>query len=460
MHLLARCTTVRTSWLAALALLGGIAVLSCARRMAPAPRAASAPVRSAPAAPPTRLSAGPRMDHAKHLDKGLECADCHMRTADGEVGTELTPITYAACAECHDEQDAAQAEGQRVKDRFFRPDGAPAWEKAIQGYDAEVRWSHTPHAKLACTDCHGVLAAEPRPVRQPFDMAGCMQCHEQRKAPNTCAACHSTLRDDVAPPSHGQPAVGGAWRYAHGAAAAAGEERCELCHKDAATCDRCHQQTPPRSHTGAWRGAHGPAALRRSERCEMCHTDPQQCVACHVATKPASHEHLWKERHGAAALSFTGRTLAPVSGRCDLCHLDPTFCESCHREEPPRNHTHLFRTRTHGVLAAIDRQKCQTCHDSDFCIRCHEDTPPRSHGPLWASGPNLHCGNCHVPISSTQNCRACHFEEPTHDSAPDQPAWHVPGMNCRLCHTPGGGGGGAPPLRHIDNGTQCEVCHR
>jgi hypothetical protein len=141
-----------------------------------------------------------------------------------------------------------------------------------------------------------------------------------------------------------------------------------------------------------------------------------------------------------------------------MCHLDPNYCQRCHAIEPPRNHTHLFRTKTHGILASIDRSKCQTCHETDFCVRCHEDTPPRSHGPLWASGPSLHCLHCHFPISFEGSCRTCHFEEPRHETAPDQPDWHVPGMNCRLCHTPAGNG--APPLRHVDNGTQREACHK
>ena len=73
------------------------------------------------------------------------------------------------------------------------------------------------------------------------------------------------------------------------------------------------------------------------------------------------------------------------------------------------------------------------------------------HAALWDE-------QCHFPIAFEGSCRACHFEEPQHETAPDQPDWHVPGMNCRGCHTPTGNG--APPLRHVDNGTQCETCHR
>jgi hypothetical protein len=431
----------------------GIVLFSCARRLparAPARRVASAPVRVAPAAARPRLAPGPRIDHAKHLDKGLECADCHLRGAEGEAVAEPRVVTYEACAECHDDEDEALPEEKRVRNVFFRPDGTPAWTRAVERYDPEVKWAHAPHAKVECTACHANLDAVPREVRTAFDMAGCMQCHAQKGAPNACATCHAVLRDDVPPPSH---AAG--WRRGHGPAAAAGAERCEVCHRDPAYCDRCHQRTPSASHGPGWLAGHGAVALARGERCEMCHVDPQECVRCHLVTPPASHHHLWKERHGQAALTAQGR----AQGRCDLCHLDPNFCQRCHAVEPPRNHTHLFRTRTHGVLAAVDRAKCQVCHETDFCVRCHEETPPRSHGPLWASGPNLHCAQCHFPIAFEGSCRACHFEEPRHETAPDQPDWHVPGMNCRQCHT-ATGAKGAPPLRHVDNGTQCERCHR
>lgn len=443
----------RSTWIVLALVVGGITLLSCARRMGggqPALRGRVAPVRSV-AAPggPGPVVPGPRMPHGKHLDKGLECADCHLKGPDDAVLAEPAKPLLAVCAECHDEEDAQRPEAERVRARFFTAEGAPLWTTALKDYDPELKWSHARHAKVACTECHTDLDAPERRQRQAFDMAGCMACHEQKAAPNRCDTCHTALRADRPPPSHA-----GAWRAGHGAAAIAGEERCVLCHADAGWCDRCHQHTPPASHDRGWRGAHGAAALARAERCEMCHTDPQQCVACHLVTPPASHGQLWKQRHGPIARTVAGRQ----EGRCDLCHLDPNYCERCHAVEAPRNHTHLFRTRTHGVLAAIDRTSCQTCHDTDFCVRCHEDTPPRSHGPLWASGPHLHCGQCHFPIRFEGSCRACHFEEPQHASAPDQPPSHVPGMNCRLCHTPAGNG--APPLRHVDNGTQCERCHR
>jgi len=185
-----------------------------------------------------------------------------------------------------------------------------------------------------------------------------------------------------------------------------------------------------------------------SNACETCHLQVRQDVA------PESHHHLWKERHGDLARSKLERQ----EGRCDLCHTQPQWCEKCHREEPPKSHTNLWRQRTHGVMAAIDRTSCQTCHTTDYCQRCHMETEPRSHrSALWEGTVNTHCAQCHFPIRLEESCRICHRQDPQHDTAPDMPSWHLPSMNCRSCHTPTGGG--APPLLHVDNGMQCTFCH-
>ena len=149
-------------WTRLLLVLAGIGLFSCARRMTSRPAATrdgyATPVaiaRGKPPKPAMRPAAGPKIDHAKHLSKGLECVDCHMKGAEGEKIVEPRTITYAAaCAECHDEEDAKQPEPARVKNVFFRPDGAPAWERSIGRLDAEVKWSHAAHAKKACTECH------------------------------------------------------------------------------------------------------------------------------------------------------------------------------------------------------------------------------------------------------------------------------------------------------------------
>src|SRR5690606_40409762 len=67
---------------------------------------------------------------------------------------------------------------------------------------------------------------------------------------------------------------------------------------------------------------------------------------------------------------------------------------------------------------------------------------------------------CHFPIGREESCRVCHQDEPQHETATDQPAWHVPGMNCRLCHLPAGPGpGGAPPVPQDRKSTRLNSSH-
>jgi len=350
----------------AVPVVAGIVVLSCARgrvRLPGIPRASSAPVR---------VATGPRMDHAAHMEKGLECADCHAKDAKEGERFEPKRLTYAVCAECHDDEDEKLPEEKKVKNVFFTAAGEPRWSKAIQSYDAEILFRHGPHAtdSASCAPCHGQMKGTERFTGLRFDMGACMSCHQQKGASNACQTCHKDVRTDVA---------------------------------------------------------------------------------------PANHRQLWKEVHGQLARSDRDR----AEQHCDLCHDDRQFCDRCHRDEMPRSHNNLWRVKTHGVMAAMDRKSCATCHTTDYCVRCHEDTPPMSHRGRWTSPPSVHCGECHFPIAREESCRVCHQEEPQHESATDQPAWHTPGMNCRLCHLPGGvGPGGAPPVPHFDNGMECSFCHK
>jgi hypothetical protein len=246
-----------------------------------------------------------------------------------------------------------------------------------------------------------------------FTMAACMQCHQQKGGNNACQTCHREIRAELAPPSHQTN-----WRADHGKLGGTAQDRAE-------------------------------------QHCDLCHADQAFCTECHAKTPPASHKHLWKERHGALAANDR----AKAEAHCDMCHDDQIFCDRCHREEKPRSHDTMWRLKTHGVMAAMDRKSCAPCHETDYCVRCHEETAPLSHRGRWTANPATHCGECHFPISREQNCRVCHFEEPQHETATDQPAWHVPGMNCRTCHLPAGPGpGGAPPVPHIDNGSECQHC--
>lgn len=412
--------------------------------------------------PPVQIAGGPRLNHALHADNGMECTDCHQ--IDEETGKVIYP-DFETCWDCHEDMEEEAPPEKRVTGNFFDADQQPLWKSALTRYDEKIVFSHPVHVakELPCSACHGDMATVEggRPAKPVMGMDACMQCHTESQAPNECQICHPLIGPDHAPRSH---ADGLLWRLQHGAVSRVGrayetQNECSLCHKEPNDCMACHMATPPASHAMRWQERHGLSVQGLGggfpERCALCHTGSRWCDDCHQVTKPQSHKQLWNLRHGQIVRAAGGY----LPEECAFCHKTRSFCDRCHLDEAPRSHTNLFSTRTHGVLASIDRRSCQTCHRTDFCVRCHEDTPPRSHRGQWAAGRNTHCVQCHFPVTQAQSCRACHRTHPTHSSAPPQPAGHIPGRNCRLCHN-ALGGGAAPPLRHLDNGLNCELCHQ
>ncbi len=465
------------------------------------------PVAAAPAARVIATVGGPRLTHAAHMERGLECEDCHEM--DEDTGAMGYP-DRDGCMDCHEdiEEDEEVPPEKSVGVLYFNEDGSPRWQTAIQEYDGDVLFSHAAHAgKAECTDCHDNLEVTPRRKELLYTMNQCSACHVKSAAPNECATCHEKIRAEVAPASH----LAAGWEARHGprytALKRSGEENtcaychtqqsfctdchqsrqpsshrmpgfgetghgqqvllaqsrgqttnCTLCHQNAEFCNNCHQNRLPLSHQqGNFEQAHGQMVWQaggpQEARCTFCHREPAYCDGCHQSRLPSSHKRMWTRRHGIMAKA------GDMSGgaRCAFCHDDPSFCEDCHRDQEPRDHTALFRTRTHGVVASIDRTRCTVCHQPDFCIRCHQETEPRSHRGMWARGRNTHCIACHIPVSSEPRCYTCHKQAP-HDTAPPLPPGHNPASNCRLCHNQVGGGG-APPLRHFDNGQACQLCH-
>ena len=184
----------------------------------------------------------------------------------------------------------------------------------------------------------------------------------------------------------------------------------------------------------------------RSGDCSECHDDGMS-----TKTLPKGHNLAWKRNHG----DLMHRFKFDSKNSCMLCHSQ-TSCNNCHQQEKPADHTSFFRLRGHGLMVGMNRNTCSTCHQTDFCQRCHLDTRPVDHNAGFGAGRNRHCLNCHYPLTSAggQRCAVCHSKTPSHDLAPRQPnnSLHSTGADCRGagCHT---------PLRHIDNGMACVVCH-
>jgi len=132
-------------------------------------------------------AAEPVYPHQVHLDKGLECADCHEDDADP------SPADPEMCDECHE----PEARGSERATAYFalHAGGLPSrWDVNV------TTAAHDRHAEhgVACADCHGGVSNMPfaRPGSAVL-MKRCVACHTERSAPVECVTCHEK---DIRPP--------------------------------------------------------------------------------------------------------------------------------------------------------------------------------------------------------------------------------------------------------------------
>jgi len=363
---------------------------------------------SAPEPPPLTVN------HALHIENGLECSNCHDPEDKGEPG----PPPAEFCFECHDDLENAE---DRIKNYFVAAKQGeeyvwPRW----RGRTKDLIYSHASHVGsygVKCEDCHGEASGKPFLRRAPLEIkATCFDCHQQRGADAVqCAICHVATRQDRKPVSHDA-----AFQRAHGRIAPEGW-------KDG----------------GTWREPSGGT-------CALCHVVPDGCSGCHSSTKPKTHHEAgFRLGHGRGYLDAGVRPFEDSS--CSLCHQENS-CVRCHQTTKPRNHTLSWQRRFHGIEAEVDRTRCFTCHRQDFCTHCHETTQPVSHRGNFARGAQSHCVACHEPLTAT-GCNTCHKNTRGHLTAPPRPPGppHDGASDCRLCHR---------ALRHFDDGTDCRRCHR
>jgi hypothetical protein len=299
-------------------------------------------------------------------------------------------------------------------------------------------FNHEAHLErgLDCFACHADA--------DKLDGAGmpskdlCMGCHEEidkepGRAKEKTVAWFLDERGD--PQWSSFTKQGGDIKFSHKAHAARRID-CMACHsgmdkskglvaepvQSMRSCMECHEKDAP-----------------AATACATCHTTIDRDRA------PATHARMWGKLHGAC--SREGGT----ANDCAMCHQRDE-CVTCHQTKAPDDHTQFWRLRAHGIAAGTDRSRCQTCHASDSCDRCHQESAPRNHLAGWNSPTNGHCGSCHVPLQTSGSCFVCHKSTPGHASAAPKPAWHNAAMNCRSCH--------AASLPHIDNGDNCNACHR
>jgi hypothetical protein len=267
--------------------------------------------------------------------------------------------------------------------------------------------------------------------------AQCNLCHQELDSEKPPEKRIEQLFDGNKLRAARRGALGGDVIFAHDRHVTAGLE-CAACHVGMDT--NTDVLSLPRAEMASCTSCHSERKL--ANECSTCHSEIRSDVA------PRGHDALWVRNHGGIVRAGHEDTASD----CSLCHTESS-CTQCHLSVMPQSHTDYWRRRAHGISASLDRTSCTTCHRDDSCVRCHSESRPQSHVGNFGGVTSRHCTGCHFPLEG-ESCSTCHKATPSHDLATPKPPDHLPSMDCRMCH------GNGQPLPHVDNGDNCNLCHR
>ena len=201
----------------------------------------TAPADAGAQRPGTGRPGTSRFEHGQH--RNVACASCH--SSERRHG-ELMVRSSSDCMACHhggaQRQDCARCHNLATMRRLPLRPRTFALTANRATVTISMRFTHTPHAALPCTQCHG-----PAPARAP-DQTNCNSCHAPHHGPGaTCSTCHSgaNLLQTHERTSHTTCATAAC----HGAAAAdlpTSREACLVCHTaqqehmPGRLCTTCH----------------------------------------------------------------------------------------------------------------------------------------------------------------------------------------------------------------------------
>lgn len=248
--------------------------------------------------------------HDKHLDKDIECIQCHSGIAHGKIAERK--VTFKTD---YEKWDSSLGQSMMSDKKFVNP-----------------------------------------------KMEKCMDCHIARDVTTECKACHTS---GMVPESHKNASFK---TETHGQSAEKNLAKCNTCHlymsdkeikdmeeipasqqflsngtvqkksfsaqdyaKENTFCIKCHSTRPP-SHIEGFVRKHGPLAKKDKEKCLACHDyrstgqnsiTKVACSSCH----PASHEgNTWRNTH-----PFEMPENQKLNQTCYTCHFQKK-CASCHKE--------------------------------------------------------------------------------------------------------------------------------
>jgi hypothetical protein len=230
-----------------------------------------------------------RFPHKKHLDRNVQCGQCHGKIEELELATRDQLPRMAGCFTCHQMSGAAQgdAKGNCDNCHITEPNGKLSLSFGT-GMLIPPQWLHNAAHTADWIERHKTVAAD--------DSAFCGSCH----ANTFCTDCHDgKVRDRKVHPND--------WLSMHPQAARQDNPRCTSCHAEQTFCADCHRRVGVARDTASGnrpegRRFHPPSATwtvgprsathhsweaeRNLNACVSCHTE-RDCATCH-ATKGVS----------------------------------------------------------------------------------------------------------------------------------------------------------------------------
>jgi len=313
-----------------------------------------------------------KFSHKFHMTEAgvTDCAVCHAAATTSKLATDNLAATHDACVTCHEEQvnDAAQTQCGYC---HLNPSNI----KAKTPVKREIIFSHQAHVTMEgvqCQTCHvGVDQVEYVSEANFPSMTTCNTCHNDRKATNTCEACHTNFATLI-PADHERSDFIRSHRDVTRLGALSTD--CQTCHAET-FCQQCHLNPELKSYS---------YGRRRDLTTEPSHK---------TSTKDSPKQTLLQNVH---ELNYRFTHSIDAKGReseCQTCHSVQTFCVECHSaggnvtqlKFKPASHsipgfTTLGRGSgggLHAEEARRDMESCISCHDVEgkdpTCLTCHWD---------------------------------------------------------------------------------------
>jgi len=252
-------------------------------------------------------------NHKAHLDRNINCAQCHGSVEEMELATRDQLPRMKGCFGCHNQ--AGPAQGQAKSDCatcHTRESSGQMQTLFATGELKPPRWMSNSQHTADFLERHKRVAADNSKL--------CASCH----AENFCTDCH----DGRIKPRSIHP---NDFISMHPVAARQDGPKCASCHQQQSFCLTCHQRLgvamsgpnvqgnqfhPPGFGAVGGRGPghHSWEAQRNLNACVSCHTE-RDCATCHADTARGG---MSVNPHPPG---FDGRTQFRRNGRpCLVCH--------------------------------------------------------------------------------------------------------------------------------------------